>query len=137
MNPDDFALIKNDIRFDFVKENYFEELKQAEIIRERMQTLTEVEEYKGEYYSKAWIQKNVLQMSEEDIDEIQKQIEDEAAAGDGPEDDTDLDMNFDPKAEDQKDKVVTDPALLADHRGSIEESQLKLIASMTKFIDSE
>ena len=137
MNPDDFASIKNDIRFDFVKENYFEELKQAEIIRERMQTLTEVEEYKGEYYSKAWIQKNVLQMSEEDIEEIQKQIEDEAAAGDGPEDDTDLNMNFDPKAEDQKDKVGTDPALLADSRASIEESQLKLIASMTKFIDSE
>ena len=137
MNPDDFALIKNDIRFDFVKENYFEELKQAEIIRERMQTLTEVEEYKGEYYSKAWIQKNVLQMSEEDIEQIQKEIEDEAAQGgdDAEVDDADLDMNFDPKAEDKPDPK--DPTLLADSRASIEESQLKLIASMTKFIDSE
>ena len=137
MNPDDFALIKNDIRFDFVKENYFEELKQAEIIKERMSTLTEIEEYKGEYYSKAWIQKNVLQMSEEDIEQIQKEIEDEAAQGgdDAEVDDADLDMNFDPKAEDKPDPK--DPTLLADSRASIEESQLKLIASMTKFIDSE
>lgn len=135
MNPDDFAQIKNDIRFDFVKENYFEELKTAEILRERMATLTEIEEYKGVYYSKAWIQKNVLQMSEDDIKEIEQEISDEAAAGGDDSDIDDMDMDFDPKDLDKN--ANTSPKLIADSKGKIEESQLKLLESMTKFIDSE
>lgn len=135
MNPDDFAQIKNDIRFDFVKENYFEELKTAEILRERMATLTEIEEYKGVYYSKAWIQKNVLQMSEDDIKDIEKEISDEAAAGGDDSDIDDMDMDFDPKDLDKN--ANTSPKLIADSKGKIEESQLKLLESMTKFIDSE
>jgi hypothetical protein len=63
IGPEEFALIKNKIRYDFVKDNYFEELKQSEIIRERMTTLRDVEEHVGVYYSRNWVVKNILQMN--------------------------------------------------------------------------
>lgn len=77
MTPEEFKQIKNDIRYDFVKDNYFEELKQAEIMRERMTTLRDVEEHVGTYYSREWVIKNVLQMSEEEMKEMKEQIEQE------------------------------------------------------------
>ena len=75
MTPEEFKQIKNQIRFDFVKDNYFEELKQAEIMRERMTTLRDVEEHVGVYYSREWVIKNILQMSEEDMETMKEQIE--------------------------------------------------------------
>ena len=79
MTPDEFAEIKNSIRYDFVQDNYFEELKEAEITKERLTTLREVEEHIGTYYSRDWVRKNVLRMSEEDIKDMDKQIAAEAA----------------------------------------------------------
>lgn len=75
MGPEEFAEIKNKIRYDFVKDNYFEELKQSEIIRERMNTLRDVEEHVGVYYSRQWVVKNILQMSEDEFKEEREQIE--------------------------------------------------------------
>jgi len=77
MGPEEFAEIKNKIRYDFVKDNYFEELKQSEIIRERMTTLRDVEDHVGVYYSRQWVVKNILQMSEEEFKEELQIIEDE------------------------------------------------------------
>jgi len=75
IGPEEFALIKNKIRYDFVKDNYFEELKQSEIIRERMTTLRDVEEHVGVYYSRNWVVKNILQMNEDDFKDELEQIE--------------------------------------------------------------
>jgi hypothetical protein len=77
MGPEEFAEIKNKIRYDFVKDNYFEELKQTEIIRERMTTLRDVEDHVGVYYSRQWVVKNILQMSEEEFKEELEVIEQE------------------------------------------------------------
>jgi hypothetical protein len=78
MSPEEFAEIKNFIKYDFIVENYFEELKEAEILRERLSTLREVEDHVGTYYSRDWVRKNVLRMSEDDIKEQMKQIDKEA-----------------------------------------------------------
>jgi hypothetical protein len=78
MTPEEFAEIKSLIRYDFIQDNYFEELKEAEINRERLTTLREVEEHIGTYYSRNWVRKNVLRMSEEEIKEMEKEIEQEA-----------------------------------------------------------
>ena len=51
------------------------ELKDAEILKERVETLNVMDEFVGKYYSKAWVRKNILQQSDEDIREIQKEIE--------------------------------------------------------------
>jgi hypothetical protein len=77
LTPEEFAEIKNSIRYDFVVDNYFTELKEAEITRERLSTLREVEEHVGTYYSREWVLKNVLHMSEEEMKEMKEQIEQE------------------------------------------------------------
>lgn len=75
MGPEEFNEIKNNIRYDFMKDNYFEELKQSEIIRERMSTLRDMEDQIGVFYSRKWVVKNILQMSEEEFKEEREQIE--------------------------------------------------------------
>jgi len=77
MDPEEWKEIQNQIRYDFMKDNYFEELKQAEILREKMSTLREVEEQIGKYFSKEWVVKNVLYMSDNDWKEMEKQMKKE------------------------------------------------------------
>lgn len=78
LTPEEFKEIKNAIRYDFVQDNYFQELKEAEITRERLSTLREVEEHVGTYYSREWVLRNVLRMSEEEMGDMKDQIEAEA-----------------------------------------------------------
>ena len=59
------------------RDNHFTELRDAEILRERIQTLDQMQQYVGEYYSKEWVMKNVLQFSDEDIENLTKQMDDE------------------------------------------------------------
>ena len=74
INEEDWNGIKNDIVLDFVRDNHFTELKDAELLREKLQTLDQISNYVGEYFSKEWVQKNVLQFSDEDIEGINKEI---------------------------------------------------------------
>lgn len=69
--------IKEGIHYDFNVDNHFEELKQSEILQNRLQILRDIDEYTGKYYSVDWIRKNVLQMSDEDIKDLEQQIDDE------------------------------------------------------------
>lgn len=75
--PEDWLNIKNKIRYDFIKDNHFEELKQSEILRERLQTLRDLDDYVGTYYSKEWVRKNLLHMNDDDITDMEKQMADE------------------------------------------------------------
>ena len=77
--------IRSDISVDFIQDNHFSELKDAELLRERLGTLREIDEYAGRYYSVEWIRKNVLMQTEEDIEDIIKQIGDEGM-NDNPDD---------------------------------------------------
>jgi hypothetical protein len=81
LDPEEWADIKNKIRYDFMKDNYFEELKQTEILREKVTMLRDIEEQIGKYYSREWVIKNVLFMSDEDIREMKKQIKKETDEG--------------------------------------------------------
>ena len=85
VSVEEWDSIKQHIRFDFIRDNHFTELKEAEIIRERMATLRELDEYTGRYFSKQWVLKNVLRQSDSEIEEIQKEIEKEKE--EEPEDD--------------------------------------------------
>ena len=66
--------MKEHIFYDFRKDNYFTELKQHEIMSERMTQLDTVDGYVGRYYSIEWVKKNILQQDEDEIKEIAKQI---------------------------------------------------------------
>jgi len=77
---------KEDIWYDFKKDNNFNELKEAELMTNRLTLLQVVDPYVGRYYSMEWVRKNVLQQTDDDIAEIDEQIakEQAAAAPTGP-----------------------------------------------------
>jgi hypothetical protein len=80
---------KEDITFDFIEDNYFSELKYNEILRERFEMLQSMDEYIGKYVSHQWVRKNILRQSDEEIEEMQKQIEEEK---DGDENEAEIDF---------------------------------------------
>ena len=65
------------IYYDYKKDNNFAELRDAELLQNRLQILGTIDAYVGRYYSQEWVKKNVLQMTDEDIEEMNKQIEKE------------------------------------------------------------
>ena len=72
---------KDSVYIDFIKDNQFTELKEMEILRERIGVMNEITQYVGEYYSKEWVMRNVLRMSEDDIEDMKKEIEQEVKSG--------------------------------------------------------
>ena len=85
ITEDDWNEWKNDIVIDFTRDNHFTELKDAELLRERLQTLDQVSQYVGDYFSKEWVMKNVLQFNDDDIKQVEKQSsEEEPEQNDAP-----------------------------------------------------
>ena len=81
ITKEDWNEWKEDIVFDFIEDNYFSELKQAEIWRERFDMLGSVDEHIGKFISNEWVRKNILRFTDEEIEDMQKQIENEDKAG--------------------------------------------------------
>ena len=77
ITEDDWNGMKNDIVVDYVRDNHFTELKDLEILREKVQTLDMVNNYVDQYFSREWIMKNVLHFTDEDIDNMASQAQDE------------------------------------------------------------
>jgi len=71
---------KQDIHYDFLKDNNFYELKEAELVQNRLAVLQLIDPYIGRFFSKKWVQENVLRMSEEDIENMQEEIDEETQA---------------------------------------------------------
>ena len=78
---EDWQRIHSHIQYDYLKDGNFAELKEAEIMRERLSLAQEVSPYVGKYYSVDYIRKKVLRQSDEDIIEIDNQIADEIKQG--------------------------------------------------------
>ena len=77
---EEWKTFKENIWYDYKKDNNFTELKEAELITTRIQTLQLVDPYVGRYYSAEWVRKNILQQTDEDIEELDAQMANEAAA---------------------------------------------------------
>ena len=77
ISKEDWESIKEDLIIDFKKDNYFAELKDGEILRERMNTLQLVDPFAGKYFSQLWIRKNILKQSDDEIEEMNAEMEDE------------------------------------------------------------
>ena len=93
---------KEHIQFDFLQDGHFTELKNAEILRERLDMLGQVESYVGTYFSKEYVKKQILRMSDEEIEEIDKQLKDEEGDDMGGEDDGDgMYAHNEPKKDDK------------------------------------
>ena len=89
IKEEDWASIKDRIDYIWAKDSHFMELKNSEIMRDRFELVSMAEEYVGRYISAEYLRKNILQQSDEQIKEIDKQIA--AEKPEEPEDDTEDD----------------------------------------------
>jgi hypothetical protein len=78
---DEWNEFKEYIYYDFIKDNNFTELKDAELMKERLALLQNVDPYTGRYFSQAWIQRNVLRLTDDEIKEMQSEIDEEKEMG--------------------------------------------------------
>lgn len=93
---EEFDQYKQFIFYDFKKDNNYAELKEAELLQNRMNVLSMVDPYLGKYYSQKWIQKNILMFNDEEIEEMSAEIQDE------------IDQKLYPDP-----KLLNDPSLMA------------------------
>ena len=127
---DDWEVIREGISVDYIEDNYFSELKDFEIMRERINMLDTISSHIGKYYSDKWVRSNVLNQSEADIARMNTEIAEEKPAEEASpesEDGTVNDMQF---TNNESDSHIDN-----NHREEIHEAQLKMIESMTKILE--
>lgn len=79
LTEDEWKEYSYDFNFDFAKDAYFSELKENEMTMTRLLTMREIEPYLGRFFSKRWVNKNILQMSDDEIELMESEMEKEAA----------------------------------------------------------
>ena len=81
VTPEDWEKMSDHIQYDFLYDNQFAELKESEMMNERLGLAATVEPYLGKYYSTEYLRKKVLRQSDTEIEEIDAQIEQEIKDG--------------------------------------------------------
>jgi len=81
--PEEWKVIKENIAVDFVEDNFFSELKDFEILKERLEALSSIEPHIGKYYSTKWVRSNILNQSEEEIERMDAEIAESPPAEEG------------------------------------------------------
>ncbi len=126
----EWEAIEESISIDFVEDNYFSELKEAEIIKERVEALNIVSEFVGQYYSKAWVRRSILRQSDEDIRQIQNEIEDEKK--EEPDDDLELEsIEVNQTSQD----IIEIEEDSEKRKEDLHEAQKKMFDSMTRILE--
>jgi len=77
MTPEDWDIISKQFKFKFARDNFFSELKELEILGDRLNRVAAADDYAGKYYSHTWIRKNILRQTDEEIEEIDEEISQE------------------------------------------------------------
>ena len=80
---EEWDLFKEHIYYDFIKDNNFSELKEAELMTNRLTLLGSIDPFVGSYYSRAWVQREVLRLNDDAIKLMDGEIEEEKALGMG------------------------------------------------------
>ena len=78
---DEWKEFKENIIYDYKKDNNFTELREAELLRERLGMVGMVDPYIGKYFSHEYVKKNILKMDDKQMKEMQKQIDKEQEQG--------------------------------------------------------
>ena len=98
ITPEDWDIMSEHIQYDFLYDNHFSELKEAELMNERLSMVQTAEPYVGKYYSQDYIRRKILRQTDEEIIEQDKLIADEIEKGIIP-DPAALDLGDDPSAD--------------------------------------
>jgi len=77
ITADEWEDIRYRLKYDYLEDNHFSELKDQEILMQRLNSLQTVDPFVGKYYSQAWVKKNILRQDDEEIEQIASEIEDE------------------------------------------------------------
>jgi hypothetical protein len=101
ITPEDWEKMNDHIQYDFLYDNHFAELKEAELLTNRLTLATTVEPYIGKYYSTEYVRKKILRQTDAEIIEIDMQIEDEIAKGILPNPNAPVDEAGNPIPQDQ------------------------------------
>lgn len=75
---DEWQEFREFIQYDFTKDNFFTEMKEAEIMKERLGLIGLIDPYTGRYYSETWVRKHVLRMDDKEIKQMEKEIAEES-----------------------------------------------------------
>ena len=81
VSVEDWDKINDHIQYDFLYDNQFAELKETEMLNERLGILATIEPYIGKYYSNSYVRRKILRQTDTEIEEIDAQIEQEIADG--------------------------------------------------------
>jgi hypothetical protein len=125
INRKQWKELRDNLYYDFPHDSYFTELKNAEVLTERLRLMGEVEQYIGKFYSLDWVRKNVLQMSEEEIRDMDKQIKREESDEDSPMNDDGIEDDSEPDVQEENFEPV-----------EMNEEDRKLIAKMSNLLEN-
>ena len=81
ITPEDWDSLSDHIQYDFLYDNQFAELKESELMNERLGTLATIEPYIGKYFSNHYVRTKVLRQTDQEIEELDEQIEQEIKDG--------------------------------------------------------
>lgn len=87
ISKQDWDEMKEEISIDYISDSHFAELKENEVLKERLEMLDTISDHIGKFYSINWVRRNILQQNDEDIKEIDKEIEEEKDMYDDDDDD--------------------------------------------------
>lgn len=125
INRKQWKELRDNLYYDFPHDSYFSELKNAEVLTERLRLMGEVEQYVGKFYSLEWVRKNVLQMSEEEIRDMDKAIKREESDEDSPMNDDGIEDDSEPDVQEENFEPV-----------EMNEEDRKLIAKMSNLLEN-
>ena len=83
VTPDDWEKMREHIQFDYLYDNHFAELKDHELMSERLNIMVAIEPYIGTYYSRDHVKRKILRQTDEEIEEMRQEMEEENASGYG------------------------------------------------------
>jgi hypothetical protein len=81
ITPEDWEDMEENIQYDFLFDNHFTELRDAELMNSRLDVLMKIDPFVGKYYSIEWTRKNVLRQSDTEFEEIDKQMAQDIKSG--------------------------------------------------------
>ena len=130
ITEEDWNNWKTDIVITYTMDNHFTELKDAEVLREKLQQLDQVQNYVGEYFSKEWVMKNILHFNDEDIDAMQKEISGEGGQEEEPQEESYNYIEY--QDEDEPAQLEIEETI--DH--NLKEKELEVLSSIATVLKS-
>ena len=80
LTAEDWKQVQNKIKYNYARDNFFSELKDLEIEKERLGVLQLVDPFVGKYFSQNWVKRNVLHQADDEIEQIQQEVLDDGSA---------------------------------------------------------